>query len=147
MIYSNKAVFVSYIMTYFKWRFDGCPLLLQTRWLAAKAIPYSWKILALLFSTRESLYIFWGLNFTSLSILPFHTANLTNGLDVNMCPYWPRRFSPGFLVASWFTTLFWAGRFSWKWRNINWRRCSLHGLSNFNCAVTQATLFFTHECI
>lgn len=48
-----------------------------------KGDPYSWKILALLLSIRESLSIFLSFQLhLSLSILPFHVANLRISLDM-----------------------------------------------------------------
>lgn len=69
--------------------------------------PYSWKVLALLLSTRESLSIFLSSQLhLPLSILPFHIANLRISLKMKTFEnvfVLPRRFSLLFLVACWFT--------------------------------------------
>lgn len=56
--------------------------------------PYSWKVLALLLSTRDSLSIFWAL----LSILPFRIANLR--ICLNM-----KTFENVFVLAKIFTSV------------------------------------------
>lgn len=114
--------------------------------------PCSWEVLALLLSTRESLSIFWALNFTSLfQYCPYILLIwefVWKWKLLKTCLYWPRRFSPLFRVACWFTAfiLSWHVYLNWKWRNTLRRGYIPRALCNFNCDVILAAfLVLTHD--
>lgn len=116
--------------------------------------PYSWKVLALLLSTRESLSIFWTLKFTFLfqycpSILVIWELVWKWKL-LKMCLYCQEDFHHCFWLPAGLQPLSWAGMFILtENEEITLRTGYIpHALCNFNCDVILAVfLSFTHECI